>query len=328
MPTRLLPGSVLTACLALSSLVLSVGVAAPNPLAGLAFVRWTDPQEAAYSFEVPRGWQVRGGTVRPYAGSGAVSESVMTSPDGRVTIRLGDVGLPTSFAVPNATLTSLGYGEGSRPNQSSQVLRYLPGAEFAAYYVKASLGAQCAALTRTGGQSYPDYVRHLPNIQLLRPSAYTAGDFSFTCRTNAGTLSGYAYAETYATDYQGSGAVWAVARLQGFTAPSAQVNLAFAVLAHALSTTRLNPQWFAAESRQQGLTAQMQQQSISYSATIMNTILDEHLKATQRAGTEPQKGYPAPYYAPRPTAAERGAGVHFFKSSCVLFSAFTLPRRP
>ena len=299
-----------------------MGAAAPNPLAGLAFVRWTDPQEAAYSFEVPRGWQVRGGTVRLYAGSGAVSESVMTSPDGRVTIRLGDVGVADQLrrAERHPDLTRLRRRQPPQPRES-QVLRYLPGAEFAAYYVKASLGAQCAALTRTGGQSYPDYVRHLPNIQLLRPSAYTAGDFSFTCRTNAGTLSGYAYAETYATDYQGSGAVWAVARLQGFTAPSAQVNLAFAVLAHALSTTRLNPQWFAAESRQRGFCNSTDAAAVHL---LQRHHHEHHLgrappKPKQRAGTEPQKGYPAPYYAPRPTAAERGAGVHFFKSTLCAF---------
>ena len=284
--------------LALTVLAAPSAQAAFNPLAGLSFVRWTDPQEAAYSLDVPRGWSVQGGTTRPYAGSGALSQTLLRSPDGRITIRIGDVNLPTTFVVPNATLASLGYGEGSRPSSSSQVLHYLSGLDFAAYYVAQTLGGQCAEIKRTAARSYPDYVRQLPALRYLRPSAYTAGDFSFTCRSNAGILSGYAYAETYASAYQGTGTAWAVARLQGFTAPPGQTNLAFAVLAHALSTTRLNAQWFAGESRQQGVTAQMQQQSIDSSARIMNTILDEHLRATQRAGTEPQKGYPAPYYTP------------------------------
>ncbi|WP_425145061.1 hypothetical protein [Deinococcus sp.] len=272
--------------------------AATNPLAGLTFTRWTDPQEGAYSLEVPRGWRVQGGTTRPNGGTGALSQTLLSSPDGRISIRMGDVNLPTSFVVPNDSLTSLGYGEGSRPSSSSMVLRYLQASDFAAYYVSQTLGNTCANLARSGARSYPEYVRTLPTLQYLHPSDYSAGDFSFTCRNNAGVLAGYAYAETYATNYQGTGTAWAVVQLRGYTAPPNQANLALGVLSHAIATVRLNPQWYASEFRGQQQVAQMQQQSIGYSASIMNFIYDEHVKATQRAGTEPQKGYEAPYYTP------------------------------
>ena len=261
-------------------------------------MRWTDPQEGAYSLEVPRGWRVQGGTVRPNGGTGALSQTLLSSPDGRVSIRIGDVGLPTSFMLPSDSLASLGYGEGSRPSSGSQVLRYLPGADFAAYYVQQTVSGLCSDLKRTGGNSYPDYVRRLPTLQYLRPAAYDAGDLFFSCRSAQGTLAGYAYAETYASSYGSTGSAWAVTRLQGYTAPPAQSTLALAVLTHALATLHVNPQWFAGESRQQGVTAQMQQQSLAYTARLMNDILDNHMRATQRAGTEPEKGYPAPYYAP------------------------------
>jgi hypothetical protein len=66
---------------------------------GLVWVKFEDPLEQAFSVEVPRGWTVRGGLFR----MGFSDERPMvdlTSPDGRVNVRLGDLSIP-AYTIPN-----------------------------------------------------------------------------------------------------------------------------------------------------------------------------------------------------------------------------------
>ena len=250
-----------------------------DPLQGLNFRRWTDPNEGAYSLEVPVGWQVQGGTFRPEGGTGALAQTVITSPDGKVAVRFGDVQVPTSFVVPNATLESLGYGEGSRPSSSSMVLHYMTGSEFAAYYAQQSLGQACSNLKIAGLGNHPEYIRQLVNSGLSTFAAHTAGDARFQC-SNARV--GYMFSETYAVNYQGTGTSWAVAKLFGFLAVPEQNALGYAILRRGLTSTRINPAWYGGELAQQKRTAAMQQRYAEYSAKLVQQTDEERGKFLDR----------------------------------------------
>ena len=257
---------------------------------GLKFQRWTDPREGAFSFEVPAGWQVQGGTFRPYAGTGAVTQVVIASPDGQVRVRFGDVNLPTTFVEPNQTLASLGYGEGSRPSASSMVLRYLSGTDFSGYYVQQMMGRSCNSIGWTRKGNYPDYVRKQnqvaaqAGIQMF--AAYTAGDISYKCKAGGKVLVGYQYAETYAVAYQGTANAWAIRQTYGFTSTPEQAAVANAVMTRALLTSRINPQWFFGEVGYQQRLLKMQERYYRYTADLMQASYEDRLKAIDKWAKE------------------------------------------
>src|ERR1700731_2321369 len=70
--------------------------AAGGSPAGLTWQRYQDPLENAFTLEVPNGWTVKGGMFRlGYSDHRAMVD--MTSPDGKINIRLGDLAIPTYF---------------------------------------------------------------------------------------------------------------------------------------------------------------------------------------------------------------------------------------
>lgn len=257
---------------------------------GLRFQRWSDPRENAFSLEVPLGWQVQGGTVRPYAGTGVVTQVTISSPDGSVRVQFGDYNLPTTFLELTPTLASLGYQEGSRPSSSSMILRYLTGSNFAGYYAAQTLAQRCNRLSWTRKGDYPEQVRRINQMMAqngLQPfSAYSAGDISFRCQAGGRTLVGYQYAETYATTYQGTGTAWAVRQTYGYLATPERAALADQVMSRALATNRVNPQWFWGEyGHQQGLLA-MQQKYTAYTADLMQRMHTFRLEAMDKWAKE------------------------------------------
>src|SRR6202451_3693400 len=66
------------------------------PAGNITWVKFTDPLEQAFTLEVPQGWTVKGGMFR--LGYSDHREMVdMTSPDGKINIRLGDLSIPPYF---------------------------------------------------------------------------------------------------------------------------------------------------------------------------------------------------------------------------------------
>jgi hypothetical protein len=64
----------------------------------VAWTSWQDPNEQAFTVEVPKGWTIKGGAFR--IGYSDVRPMVdMISPDGKTEVRLGDVAIPP-YAIP------------------------------------------------------------------------------------------------------------------------------------------------------------------------------------------------------------------------------------
>ena len=106
-------------------------------------VTWTDPLERAFSCQVPQGWEVEGG-MRRISPLDVRPEVLVSSPDGRVLCRMGDVFIQP-MVQPNAFMQQLGFGEGRLYSPGyghvSLVLRYLPGARYLTdYYLPNRVG--------------------------------------------------------------------------------------------------------------------------------------------------------------------------------------------
>ena len=241
------------------------GQPAPN------WVRWQDPKENAFSFEIPSGWNATGGLFR-FASVDIRPAWQLVSPDGQVRITGGDAEIP-SFTLPSPTLAMGGFREGSwySPGYGVNMIvrRYLPGLAFAREYVTGKVARGCTELTFTESRERPDAVQAL-NAVYSQYGAYgvslslSAGEVAFTCRQNAQPMSGYYFAGTQLTQ-----TIWRVEHLCGFLAFLPRAAEAQAVLHHIIGSSQVNPQWYA---MQQGITASTSRIVARTSEAISNII--------------------------------------------------------
>lgn len=220
---------------------------ASDPLAGLQFRRWIDPTENAFSVEVPADWRASGG-IRRLSPTRRVEEIVARSADGQVTVRSGDVNVPTQYIEPNRTLISLGSRVGQMVSGGYLMIPFMPGVDFATNYVQGTAGRSCSNLQWLRRTDRADYVRALASQGvLLQGNQYTAGEVIYTCQSNGQTFVGYVFAETSINPNPGVGNIWSLQRIYGFTAPTDRATQADAVLQRIQATFNINPQWWAAE---------------------------------------------------------------------------------
>lgn len=213
------------------------------------YVRWTEPNERAYTIEVPEGWQVQGGLFR-FSSLDVRGELNLRSPDGATTIFAGDKSLPT-FTVPTQTLAMTGFREGMpySPGYGSTFIvnRYIPGPAFAEMYAQRRFGS----IQVVDRKDRPDLVQNLARIaaQYGNPlnTRYTIGEVAFTSPRG----NGYVLAGTSIWG-MGDSQLWKVEYLYGYLAPPAGTAAANEILARGTATYAINPQWASA---QQGLTA-------------------------------------------------------------------------
>jgi hypothetical protein len=254
---------------------------------------WQEPNEQAFIIEVPKSWTVRGGLVRRAAVD--VKPGVqITSPDGEVELFMGDASIPT-FAVPSQTLTWTGFPEGSwySPGYgvNMMVMRYMPGVEFARYFVQQKVPGQLANFQMTEARPLPDatraineiYRRHsLPGIH----QEMVVGDVHFSGTSQGRRKLGYCLASTLYTG-MADGGIWHVETLLGYVAPEARAGEAERILARVTGSLRLNPAWVR---MQQGLTGNVSAIVSDTSTYISNVISSSHA-AQQRSWDEVSRRY-------------------------------------
>jgi hypothetical protein len=222
------------------------GPAAPD----VPFVRFQDPAEGAFSLEVPQGWRVGGGVSRR-APVDVRSSVVASSPDNQIHLRLGDVEIPP-FSTLTPTLAQLGFREGSpySPGYGVNmiVMRYLPGEQFARYWVTSRVSRVCEGVQIVSVQPLPQTVQAMNAIMAQHGSPVMsqrlhAGDTAFRCRQGQAPAVGYVFVATLITGGNDGGATWNVDQLQGYLSPPERVSQAQAILARMIGSIRLNPDW-------------------------------------------------------------------------------------
>jgi hypothetical protein len=211
----------------------------------LRFQRLDEPREGAFSLEFPAGWQTELGVYR----EGALPprfESSAVAPDRAATIFLGERGLGI-FTVPTADLAQFGMREGMVYNPSGvhpiPILRYLPGAELARYWLPRRLpGAR-----ETGLRQRPDLAQQLARERYQFGNALGgqvhAGELAFSYQGQEGVV-------TVVTEVYGATMgvqQWALIYLAGYFAQGERVPEARAALAQALASNRINLEWLRRE---------------------------------------------------------------------------------
>lgn len=222
---------------------------APAPL---AYTSWREPNEAAYTTEVPKGWRVTGGIIRP-ATLRLLDIVEMTSPDGRLYAFSGDPNL-LLYKTPTQMEAQFGLVEGMR-NGEAILMRYRAAVEIIPGFVQQRLGRACAGLKL--GQVAADerltaeanralQASTMPG-QMQRMDVATA---EFSCGAD---MVGVAQMATYITGVapqygvEGFG-IWSVASVAGIVAPRDRAVEAGQALIHMLQSRKVNPDWSRANA--------------------------------------------------------------------------------
>lgn len=218
----------------------------PAP-ATLAYQRWTDPREGAFSLEVPQGWSVSGGSFR-FAAVDVRPMIEVRSPDGAVAVRIGDSQLPTFTEpmpfFPEGSTYSPGYGV------SMRVRRVAGGRSFAADYVRDTIAQSCSGVDIVDAQNRADAVQQLNAIyqQYGLSAGMDAGEVTFTCQQQGRPMRGYYFAGIQVVR-MGGPAMWRAENLLGYVAAPERSAQAKDVLAHMVSSFRIDEQWMARQQQ-------------------------------------------------------------------------------
>lgn len=253
----------------LNSFGLDPGVV-PQPKQTLAWTAFEDPFEHAFTVQVPRGWAVRGGLFR----LGYSDERPMVdlrSPDGKIAVRIGDVGVP-SYALPNQNHPREGEVYDLGAQAQLIVAHYRTGPEFAVLYSQARFHDLCR-------NPQPDatdagFAVH-DNVPLDGISNTSAGQIAWRCETADGPRVVFAYTRTIEAN-----GIWQAPAILSFMAPPEEAAVARDVVLEMVRSFHLNPDWIERQKqmdaeglqyqrmRQQGRIQALQQQVRQFEAQM------------------------------------------------------------
>jgi hypothetical protein len=250
-------------------------VNAPRPApVSLRFVAWTEPNEGAYTTEVPQGWKVTGGLVRPDP-LRLLDPVDMQSPDGLVYAFSGDRTLPM-FKTPTRGEQSLGMREGMN-NGNGILMRYQPAAEFLRQYLPNRFGQQCPGFQIVDIRDQPELSGEVNRQLAGNPeSANQRVDVAVAqirCSANA---VGLVQLVTYAVSMDpamvgGEGfAIWQVSSVAGFIAPQARAAEAGQAIVRLLTARKVNPQWAQGNQTMVAIINNISQQSSQQISQMIN----------------------------------------------------------
>ena len=223
----------------------SAGAAAGS----LGSVQWTsfsDPNEQAFTAEVPTGWRVEGGLVRHTSTDPSILIR-MLSPNRRGYLMIGDPEL-TLYSTPALSMF------GGRGSSGPATRPYLRGTEFARNYVVQSIPSVCANPVLTGQKARPDLAQG-PWTKVNPQAQHDGGEATFTCQMGGAPARGIVAAATYIYQTPGNlgGNLWTADFLVGVVAPADGYDVAVDTVRHVVTSLRINPGWM---QRQQQATAQ------------------------------------------------------------------------
>jgi len=212
-------------------------------------VRWTvftDPNEHAFTIDVPEGWRVQGGTRRVAANS-VQHWLVAVSPDGGIELFLGHPDL-RYYTVPSQWLAMSGFREGTVLPDQSVARRYLPGVTFASQWGGARIAQSCTGVSPKGARALPS--RQIGNdfaAMGIRLSV-SAGEAGFACNLRGAPGVGYVSAATLLAESQGS-SIWIVEPVVGFIASTQQASQAAILLSHVAESFAKDQHWEARQGQ-------------------------------------------------------------------------------
>jgi hypothetical protein len=199
-----------------------------NPGDNVSWTRFTDPNENAFSIDVPAGWKVQGGMVRRNALDVSAFLRAL-APDGSSMILMGDPG-PAVFRLP-------GYLAGPAAKA------YSPGQQFARQYAQTTLPSLCTGPKFVSGANRAD-IASGPFAKAVPGSRYDAGEVNFSCTHNGQPTGAYWVAGTYTYPLA---ATWGYNLLDGCIAANNKIDLCKRMILHMLLSMRSDPTWVKAQ---------------------------------------------------------------------------------
>jgi hypothetical protein len=220
----------------------------------VTWVKFTDPLEQAFTLEVPQGWTVKGGMFR--LGYSDHREMIdMTSPDGKINIRIGDLSIPPYF-LPNQS-----HREGEIYDLGAQaqgrVARYRTGQEFSTAYGKVRFAKVCTNVTPKQSSLPPIAKPIEPAGGNNSPAKTSDGEATYSCAGSQGARIAYVFSQTAP-----AGGLWTVTNLVSYVAPDAQVADTRSIIEHSEKTFVLSPAWIQKQKQldEQALVYQRERQ--------------------------------------------------------------------
>jgi len=257
-----------TGVAALTAMLLLHAQAGPASSAPPAWTQFADPNDHAFTIDVPKGWRVQGGLVK----RNPVDVSMFLraiSPDGGTMLILGDPG-PATFHTP-------GYDIGWRGTP------YRPALDYARDYVERSVAPLCGGLTYQSGVERPD-IANGPLAQGTTWARHDAGAVTFTCTHAGKPVQVYLVVATYLLPpmLRTESTVWGLSLIAGCVAPASRIAASKQIVRQMLVSARLDPQWAQRQHAVIGAaTGYVNQVDAATQAAFDRSLA--HAKAQQRA---------------------------------------------
>lgn len=231
-------------------------------------MQWVDPFEGAWAMEVPAGWQSEGGLLRRGGGVRAVWQ--LTAPGGNALFFGGDANVPQYFVLPTATSLSLRFREGEPTGPNGPIMhRFQEATSIGPDPFQRRFGPAQIVSTR----ERPDLIEYLRRSPLLQGAIPLISAVELEFRLADGRV-GMMALTTYGQEAGTLGGTWNIDNVHGFVAPPDRVAEANAALAHAIGTSRENPQWRQGESRLQADLARQWADYLAFSNNAQRQTIE------------------------------------------------------
>jgi hypothetical protein len=285
------PSAALIRCTALSLVLSSGAYAGPQEGADSSvFVTWREPNEGAYTINVPQGWTVGGGVKRrtPVDVRSALN---IVSPDGGIRLFIGDYDVPPARE-PDQLTQMAGMREGY-VYDGVLLARYQSGVEFAQRYAGWKLCRQprmlqSGPLRKESETLSAEVARYASNMAMA--ASASVGEAIFRC----GQAEGFVMAATlHSWPAQGPGVSgWAVYQLAGFTTQDpAQGYFAKYILSSMLGSLQMNHEWEMRSAQAAGQYANaMMQMSNAVTQTVILHAKQQSAQGSAGGWNHPNKG--------------------------------------
>jgi hypothetical protein len=210
------------------------------------WTRVVERREHAFSLDIPRGWNVRGGMFRQSA-TQAHPLVMLTSPGGGTKMIIGNI-QQCNYTVLTPLGMQLGFHNEmvySTPDGDPMWVRpYHPGRVFAQVYGMHWLAGQCRNVKLLGSRDRPDAVilgQPTPGV----PQAATAGEAFFACEKDGRKYEAYMFSQTAISGTPQTGENWNADRSWGFLTPEGNGMAAGMVLGHIVGSVQEDQNWLS-----------------------------------------------------------------------------------
>jgi hypothetical protein len=250
-----------------------------------SFTRFKDPNEGAFTVDVPAGWKVEGGMVRK-ASTDTRPYVWATSPDGSTVIRLRDPAFG-SFRTPGQIDARQGRFEGMPYSPGYGVVmvlsHYMPGPEFAQQYaVKLARDLQASNLQFKGVKPRQDLSSS--NAAGYVQEQITGGEAEFTCARNGQPCGGKVIASTrvHVLPAMPDSATWYIDLLASYITPQERLGATDQIFQHMIESVQYSPEWAATQLQITGNTSQIVRDTTEYGARVFDEVHRNREQAEER----------------------------------------------